>query len=79
VQQIGGATGIAVAGIIFFDGLGPRPGDAAFTSAFGDSLLLLTAVSVLSGGLMRLLPGTRAGTGAGTKSAKSAETAKSVK
>ena len=71
VQQIGGATGIAVAGIIFFDGLGPRPADAAFTSAFGDSLLLLTAVSVLSGGMMRLLPGT--GTGAGTKGAEAAK------
>jgi len=56
VQQVGGATGIALAGIVFFDGLGARPGDAAFTAAFGSALLLLTGVSVAAAALMRLLP-----------------------
>jgi len=56
VQQVGGATGIALAGIVFFDGLGGRPGDAAFTAAFGAALLLLTGVSVAAAALMWLLP-----------------------
>jgi len=56
VQQVGGATGIALAGIVFFDELGTTPGATAFTSAFGLALLLLTGVSLLSAALMRLLP-----------------------
>jgi predicted MFS family arabinose efflux permease len=56
VQQVGGATGIALAGIVYFDGLGRTPGAAAFTSAFGLALLLLAGVSLLSAALMRLLP-----------------------
>lgn len=57
VQQIGGATGIAVAGIVFFDALGVRADGSAFASAFGAALVLLVVVSVVSAGLMRLLPG----------------------
>ena len=56
VQQVGGATGIALAGIVFFDALGARPGSAAFCAAFGSALLLLTGVSLLAAALMRLLP-----------------------
>jgi len=56
VQQVGGATGIAVAGIVFFDVLGAHPGATSFTSAFGSALLLLGAVSLVSAALMRLLP-----------------------
>jgi MFS family permease len=57
VQQIGGATGVAVAGIVFFDALGRRVDTAGYTSAFSAALLLLVFVSVVSAGLMRLLPG----------------------
>ena len=56
VQQVGGATGIALAGLVYFGVLGAHPGSAAFTSAFGGALLLLTGVSLLSAALMRLLP-----------------------
>ena len=56
VQQVGGATGIALAGIVYFDALGTTPGATAFTSAFGLALLLLAGVSLLSAALMRLLP-----------------------
>ncbi|HET9167883.1 MAG TPA: MFS transporter [Actinospica sp.] len=56
VQQVGGATGIALAGIVFFDRLGAHPASAAFTTAFGVTLLLLAGISLLSGVLMRLLP-----------------------
>jgi EmrB/QacA subfamily drug resistance transporter len=56
VQQIGGATGVAIAGIVYFDALGTRTGGAAFTTAFGAALALLTLVSVAAAGLMRLLP-----------------------
>jgi EmrB/QacA subfamily drug resistance transporter len=56
VQQVGGATGIALAGLVYFDGLGAHPGPGAFGSAFGAALLLLTGVSVLAAALMRLLP-----------------------
>jgi EmrB/QacA subfamily drug resistance transporter len=56
VQQVGGATGVALAGIVFFDALGAQPGTAAFSAAFGSALLLLTGVSLLAAALMRLLP-----------------------
>jgi hypothetical protein len=56
VQQIGGATGIAIAGIVYFDALGTRTDGAGFATAFGAALVLLTVVSVVSAGLMRLLP-----------------------
>ncbi|HTJ66655.1 MAG TPA: MFS transporter [Actinospica sp.] len=56
VQQVGGATGIALAGIVFFDTLGTHPTPATFTSAFGVALLLLTGVTLAAGALMRLLP-----------------------
>jgi EmrB/QacA subfamily drug resistance transporter len=56
VQQVGGATGIALAGIVFFDALGTHPTAHAFTSAFGVALLLLAAISLASAALMRLLP-----------------------
>ncbi|HEX4790567.1 MAG TPA: MFS transporter [Actinospica sp.] len=65
VQQIGGATGIAIAGIVYFDTLGTRTDGAAFATAFGAALVLLTVVSVVSAGLMRLLPAL-GGRGAGT-------------
>jgi EmrB/QacA subfamily drug resistance transporter len=56
VQQVGGATGIALAGIVFFDLLGAHPTATAFTSAFGVTLLLLAGISLASAALMRLLP-----------------------
>lgn len=56
VQQVGGATGIALAGIVFFDTLGAHPTATQFTSAFGVTLLLLTGISLVSAALMRLLP-----------------------
>ena len=56
VQQVGGATGIALAGIVFFDTLGAHPAAPAFTSAFGIALLLLAAISLAAAALMRLLP-----------------------
>ncbi|MBR7830823.1 MFS transporter [Actinospica sp. MGRD01-02] len=56
VQQVGGATGIALAGIVFFDALGARPTAAAYTAAFGVALLLLTAITLVAAALMRLLP-----------------------
>ena len=56
VQQVGGAGGVAVAGIVFFDTLGVRLDPAGFTAAFGAALVLLAAVSVAAAGLMRLLP-----------------------
>ena len=58
VQQIGGAAGIAVAGIVYFDGLGDGPGASGFAGAFGAALVLLAVVSAVSAGLMRLLPAT---------------------
>jgi MFS family permease len=74
VQQIGGATGVAIAGIVYFDALGTRTDAAAFTGAFGAALVLLTAVSAVSGGLMRLLPALGAGRGdAGKREAAAAE------
>ena len=57
VQQIGGATGVALAGIVFFDDLGTRAGSAGYRTAFGAALVLLVVVSVASAALMRLLPG----------------------
>jgi EmrB/QacA subfamily drug resistance transporter len=59
VQQIGGATGIAVAGIVFFDRLGARVDGLAFTGAFGAALLLLALISAAAAGLMLLLPDPR--------------------
>ncbi|MBR7839400.1 MFS transporter [Actinospica durhamensis] len=59
VQQIGGATGIAVAGIVFFDRLGVHLDAGAFTGAFGDALILLTLVSAAAAALMLLLPDPR--------------------
>jgi EmrB/QacA subfamily drug resistance transporter len=56
VQQVGGASGIALAGIVFFDALGAAPGTTAYTAAFGAALLLLAGISLLSAALMRLLP-----------------------
>jgi EmrB/QacA subfamily drug resistance transporter len=56
VQQVGGAGGVAVAGIVFFDTLGVRLDAAGFTAAFGAALILLAGVSVAAAGLMRLLP-----------------------
>ena len=60
VQQIGGAAGIAIAGIVFFGGVGSGTGESGFATGFGAALVLLTAVSVVSAGLMRLLPARRA-------------------
>jgi EmrB/QacA subfamily drug resistance transporter len=59
VQQIGGATGIAVAGIVFFGRLGVRLDPAAFTGAFGAALVLLALVSAAAAALMLLLPDPR--------------------
>lgn len=59
VQQIGGATGIAVAGIVFFDRLAIHLDAAAFTAAFAAALLLLVLLSVVAAGLMLLLPDPR--------------------
>jgi predicted MFS family arabinose efflux permease len=59
VQQIGGATGIAVAGIVFFDRLAVHLDAAAFTAAFSAALLLLFLAGAVAAALMLLLPDPR--------------------
>ena len=77
VQQIGGATGIAIAGILFFGRLGGHPDAGAYTGAFGAALILLAVVSAVGAALMLFLPDPRraASPASGASTASSAATA----
>lgn len=56
-QQVGGALGVAVIGVVFYRGLGTD----AYTHAFTVSLWALAALTVLTAGLVQLLPVQRSG------------------
>jgi MFS family permease len=55
-QQVGGALGVAVVGVVFYRVLGAGPAAAAFTGAFWASLYTLAVLTVLTAGLVQLLP-----------------------
>ncbi|WP_063628015.1 MFS transporter [Actinospica robiniae] len=81
VQQIGGAIGVALAGIVYFDRLGVRLDAAAYTDAFAASLVLLVLVAAAAAALILLLPdprkaaAARAAADAGTTGAADATSA----
>lgn len=56
-QQVGGAVGVAVVGVVFYRGLGTD----AYTHAFAVSVWVLAALTVLTAGLVQLLPARRPG------------------
>jgi EmrB/QacA subfamily drug resistance transporter len=51
-QQVGGALGVALIGVVFFDALGV----GAFAHAFTVSLWVLAGLTVVTAGLVQLLP-----------------------
>ena len=55
-QQVGGALGVAVVGVVFYRVLGAGAASAAFTGAFRASLYTLAGLTVLTAGLVQLLP-----------------------
>ena len=63
-QQVGGATGVAVIGVIFFDVLGP----GRFVHAFTVSLWVVAALCVLSAVLVQRLPAASAARNPATSS-----------
>ena len=65
-QQVGGATGVAVIGVIFFDVLGA----GRFVHAFTVSLWVIAALCVLSAGLVQRLPGPATSPGSGEPPAR---------
>jgi EmrB/QacA subfamily drug resistance transporter len=60
VMQVGGAVGVAVIGIVFYDALGRVPNPAAYAHAFERSLEVLVAVALSSAALLQLMPQTNA-------------------
>jgi MFS family permease len=55
-QQVGGALGVAVVGVVFYHVLGAGAFAGAFTSAFTASLFALAGLTVLTAALIQLLP-----------------------
>ena len=55
-QQVGGALGVAVVGVVFYRVLGAGAVSGAFASAFTASLYTLAGLTVLTAGLVQLLP-----------------------
>ncbi|MFI6587107.1 MFS transporter [Embleya sp. NPDC050493] len=60
VQQVGGALGVALVGIVFYDTLGDAPTADTFGDAFVNGLWLLTAFCAAVAALVQLLPGRQA-------------------
>lgn len=59
MQQVGGALGVAVIGLIFYDALGRSGQQGAYPQAFGAGLLYLIAVALAVAALVQLLPRAR--------------------
>ncbi|MET7299933.1 MFS transporter [Embleya sp. NPDC005575] len=55
-QQVGGALGVALVGIVFYDTLGDAPTADTFGDAFVNGLWLLTAFCAAVAALVQLLP-----------------------
>jgi EmrB/QacA subfamily drug resistance transporter len=55
-NQVGGALGIAVVGIVFYDRIGEHPAAGTFGTAFVWSLLPLAALCLVCAALVQLLP-----------------------
>jgi EmrB/QacA subfamily drug resistance transporter len=55
-QQVGGALGVALVGIVFYDTLGEVLTADLFTDAFVNGLWLLTAFCAVVGALVQMLP-----------------------
>lgn len=55
LQQVGGAVGIALLGIVFYDALGSA-GPAGYGHAFQSGLAVLVVVELVLAGLIQLLP-----------------------
>jgi predicted MFS family arabinose efflux permease len=55
-QQVGGALGVAVVGVVFYRVLGAAAVTGAFASAFTASMYTLAGLTVLTAGLVQLLP-----------------------
>ncbi|WP_439676065.1 MFS transporter [Embleya sp. MST-111070] len=72
-QQVGGALGVALVGIVFYDTLGDAPTAGTFGDAFVNGLWLLTAFCAVVAALVQLLPGRRAGSGAVGEAAEAGE------
>ncbi|WP_268812504.1 MFS transporter [Embleya scabrispora] len=77
-QQVGGALGVALVGIVFYDTLGDAPTTGTFGDAFVNGLWLLTAFCAVVAALVQLLPGRRAGSVAVGAAAEPAEAGVSV-
>lgn len=56
-QQVGGAVGVAVIGVLFFDDLGPTGhGVAGYAHAFGTAVILNLVIAVIATALLFALP-----------------------
>jgi EmrB/QacA subfamily drug resistance transporter len=55
-QQAGGAIGVALIGVVFYNALGTHPHAGSFPHAFGIGLALLVGLSAVVAGLVQLLP-----------------------
>ncbi|MBC6456397.1 MFS transporter [Actinomadura sp. HBU206391] len=55
-QQAGGAIGVALIGVVFYDALGAHPAGRDFPRAFALGLVLLIALGVAVAGLVQLFP-----------------------
>jgi MFS family permease len=56
MQQVGGALGVAVIGIVYFGLLGSAPPAATFGHAFGGALTAMTGFCLVTAALVQLLP-----------------------
>jgi EmrB/QacA subfamily drug resistance transporter len=56
MQQVGGALGVAVMGIVYFGLLGSAPAAGTFGRAFGGALITMTGICLLTAVLVQLLP-----------------------
>jgi EmrB/QacA subfamily drug resistance transporter len=68
-QQVGGALGVALVGIVFYDTLGDVPTAGLFTDAFVNGLWLLTGFCAVVVGLVQMLPRAGAGDGVAVEAA----------
>lgn len=59
-QQVGGAVGVAVVGVVFYGGLTNRADPGAYPPAFSSSIVWLVGFAVLIGVLVQFLPRRRA-------------------
>jgi MFS family permease len=55
-QQAGGAIGVAVIGVVFYNALGDNPLHASFPHAFGLGLGFLVGLGLVAAALVQLLP-----------------------